>query len=130
MEGVHDVNQVEVATYLGHKSRVSPDILVEIAQDAQGAVVSLVNDKFRWEILDGLNARVGVRVAALPKDMPLLGVDSVDAGIFNRVLAAVIETVEDNLTVGFTLEGDRTPAAEVITMTGYNVGWPGRHNNK
>jgi hypothetical protein len=62
--------------------------------------------KFVGKVIDGLEAGVGIFIAALPKDVPLLGKHGVDAGLLEFCVTTVIETVNNQFTISLGLEGD------------------------
>jgi hypothetical protein len=106
---------------LGHHRGVGPQSFIKVANNAHRPAMCRVYGKFGREIVDSLDARVGVEVPPLAEDMPLLSINSMDAGVFDFVFTNVVEAVEYDFPICFCLKSNRAPAVKVVTRAGNNV---------
>jgi hypothetical protein len=66
MDRVHGVDKIEVATDGSHESWIGSDFLVEISNDADGAVMLCMDGKFLFEVVYRLESGIWRAVTTLP----------------------------------------------------------------
>jgi hypothetical protein len=130
VQKLHNIDQIMVATYFRHQGWVVTKDFIEVVGYTDRALVLFVDGNFLADVVDSLDARVGIFITAATKNVPLLCKYSVETSILNAVLATIIETVEYQLSLIFDFQRDGAPAAEFIAAFIDNVGYPLWHDDE